>query len=81
MLNKVADVDEYANPQSNFNTKGIALNLDHPTTRFILEQRNAFVQVLLTLYERNVPIYHEDNPRIATRSDMGYFFLDYGDGN
>ena len=56
MLNKVADVDEYANPQSNFNTKGIALNLGHPTTQFILEQRNTFVRVLLTLYERNIPI-------------------------
>ncbi len=56
MLNKVADVDEYANPQSNFNTKGIALNLGHSTTQFILEQRNSFVRVLLTLYERNIPI-------------------------
>ncbi len=51
-----ATVQEYPNPQSNFNTKGISLIMDSAIIRQILEERNAFVSTLLTLYGRDMPI-------------------------
>jgi hypothetical protein len=60
--NQAADVDEYPNPQSDFFTKGISLNLTSPITRQILNNRDMFVRHLLTLYERNM-IISEQNLR------------------
>ena len=54
--NEAATVSEYSNPQSDFLTKGISLILDAPICRGILELRDAFIRLLLALYERNVPI-------------------------
>lgn len=54
--NDAATVQEYANPQSNFNTKGISLIMDSVLVRQLLEERNAFVRTLLTLYTRDMPI-------------------------
>lgn len=54
--NRIVSVQEYPNPQSNYNTKGISVNTESEYARSVLAQRNEFVRVLLTLYERNVPI-------------------------
>ena len=52
----VVSVDEYANPQSNFQTKGISLISTHPITQDILLHRNGSVLAVLSLYEQNLPI-------------------------
>lgn len=54
--NDAAVVQEYENPQSNFQTKGISLNLDHEICHHILELRSRFIGVLLAIYERNILI-------------------------
>jgi hypothetical protein len=49
-------VSEYANPQSNYNTKGISLVLDSAMVRDVLAERDAFIRLLLTLYRKEVLI-------------------------
>jgi hypothetical protein len=56
MENGSADVKEYANPQSEFLTKGISLRTDSPICRMVLSERDAFILMLLNLYERNIII-------------------------
>jgi hypothetical protein len=51
--NDTAEVKEYPNPQSNYNTKGISLDANAPISREILAQRDKFIQLLLELYENN----------------------------
>ena len=46
-------VQEYPNPQSNYNTKGISLNADSAIARHILTLRDEFIRLLLQLYEQN----------------------------
>jgi hypothetical protein len=48
-----ADVDEYPNPQSNYNTKGISINLSNPLVDDMLDLRDTFIEILLGLYEGN----------------------------
>lgn len=59
VANGAADVNEYPNPQSNFFTKGISLNLASAVCRQILSDRDVFIRMLLTLYERNMAISQE----------------------
>ncbi len=54
--NDAAIISEYSNPQSEFLTKGISLNLEANICRVILNHRDTFVRLLLNLYEHNVPI-------------------------
>ncbi|MBZ0283678.1 MAG: NYN domain-containing protein [Anaerolineae bacterium] len=54
--NDSAVVSEYSNPQSDFLTKGISLNMEAPLVQTVLSLRDTFVRLLLSLYERNVPI-------------------------
>ncbi|NWG18054.1 MAG: NYN domain-containing protein [Chloroflexi bacterium] len=54
--NDAATVSEYSNPQSDFMTKGISLELGAEICQTVIAQRDAFVRLLLTLYERNVLI-------------------------
>ncbi|NDJ60408.1 MAG: NYN domain-containing protein [Chloroflexi bacterium] len=54
--NGSATVDEYPNPQSEYYTKGISLEMDAPIVRAIIDDRDAFVRLLLQLYERSIPI-------------------------
>jgi hypothetical protein len=54
--NNVVVVEEYPNPQSNYNTKGISVNLESQYAVDVLAERDRFVRVLINLYERNVPI-------------------------
>lgn len=49
-------VDEYPNPQSNYNTKGISLIADSEIAQGILELRDIFIRLLLALYEQNMLI-------------------------
>ena len=53
---QAASVDEYANPQSNYNTKGISINLTNWLVKDVLDKRDQFIQILLDLYERNMLI-------------------------
>lgn len=52
-------VEEYDNPQSNYQTKGISLVDSSPRIQTVLTERNNFVQVLLDLYEEHLPINRE----------------------
>lgn len=52
----VALVEEYRNPQSDYNTKGISLVRESDLAQAILEERDAFIILLLELYERNILI-------------------------
>src|SRR5690606_23221476 len=56
LANQAADVNEYPNPQSDFYTKGISLNVSSPICRQVLSDRDAFIRMLLTLYEHNMSI-------------------------
>jgi len=54
--NGAAEVKEYSNPQSEFLTKGISLTVTAPICQLTLQNRDRFVRLLLTLYERNMVI-------------------------
>jgi hypothetical protein len=54
--NGCAEINEYPNPQSQYNTKGISLVLDAPLVQRILSERDVFIRVLLSLYDRDVLI-------------------------
>ncbi len=54
--NLAAEVKEYPNPQSDFFTKGISLNMDAEIVRQVIAERDAFIRLLLQLYERNMII-------------------------
>jgi hypothetical protein len=60
MDNDAVAVTEYPNPQSDYFTKGISLNVDNKISRAILNQRDAFVRLLLNLYERNMLISEQN---------------------
>lgn len=54
--NEAAIVQEYTNPQSDFYTKGITLQLDSEMCSSIINERDQFIRILLQLYERNMVI-------------------------
>lgn len=56
LQNGAAEVNEYPNPQSDFFTKGISLEMDAPVCRVILHERDQFIRLMLALYERNTLI-------------------------
>ena len=60
MENDAANVDEYPNPQSNYDTKGITINEDNHISAYILDCRNQFIRLLVQLYERNMLISREN---------------------
>jgi hypothetical protein len=74
--NGAAEVNEYANPQSEFRTKGISLVESSPIYQLIIHQRDAFVRALLTMYERNLTIseagFVASNP--GTQMDLPLWF-------
>lgn len=74
--NGAAEINEYPNPQSDFMTKGISLNLDSPLCRSVLAQRDAFVRLLLALYERNLPISDQTVRQLASGAewDLDFWF-------
>ena len=54
--NGIVLVNEYPNPLSNYNTKGISLISAAPYAQYVLSKRDEFIRVLLSLYERSLPI-------------------------
>ncbi|MEL6149759.1 MAG: hypothetical protein AAFR56_09035, partial [Chloroflexota bacterium] len=68
MEHGAANVDEYENPQSNFNTKGISINVDNHISSKLLGMRDEFIRLLLQLYEQNMLI-SEDNVRTFVGRD------------
>jgi uncharacterized LabA/DUF88 family protein len=74
--NGAAEVKEYPNPQSEFFTKGISLEMDGEITRNILAERDTFIRLLLQLYERNMIISEQSIRAVdpATRWDLALWF-------
>lgn len=56
IVNDVAEVKEYSNPQSDYNTKGIELHPNHAYAVDLLQDRDDFIKILLHMYENNTPI-------------------------
>jgi hypothetical protein len=56
LINSMATVNEYSNPRSNYNTKGIELDEACPFVAVILAERDEFVRLLLEMYRSNVTI-------------------------
>jgi hypothetical protein len=67
--NQIVNVQEYPNPQSNYNTKGISVVMTSEYACDILAQRDNFIRVLIRLYEKNMSIsvqrLHEEEPERA----------------
>lgn len=72
--NDAAVVSEYSNPQSDFLTKGISLNMEAPLVQTVLSLRDTFVRLLLSLYERNVPISEQTVRQIDPDTDWNLDF-------
>lgn len=58
-----AELKEYPNPMSTFNTKGISIVKEHLIAQEVLQHRDEFIRALLTLYGRNALI-SEQNVRL-----------------
>jgi hypothetical protein len=65
MEHNAATVDEYDNPQSEYQTKGISINEDTPISEHILRERDDFIKILLNLYEQNMLISQQNLQRIV----------------
>ncbi len=59
LVNDMVSVNEYANPRSDYNTKGIELNENNAFVAALLAERDEFVRVLLGMYRNNDGITHE----------------------
>ncbi len=59
LVNDMVSVNEYPNPRSDYNTKGIELNESNPFVAALLAERDEFVRVLLTMYRDNDGITQE----------------------
>jgi uncharacterized LabA/DUF88 family protein len=57
--NDAVVVSEYSNPQSQYLTKGISVNIPSAFAQAVLLQRDEFIQTLLKIYEQNQPITPE----------------------
>ncbi len=69
LVNEMVTVNEYANPRSDYNTKGIELYESHPFVAVLLAERDEFVRVLLAMYHNNVTI---SQPNIEERLNSGW---------
>lgn len=67
-----AVVNEYPNPQSDFYTKGISLNLANALCRQIMESRDNFIRMLLVLYERNQVISEQNMQQLDDGRDWDF---------
>ncbi len=74
--NNAAVIGEYSNPQSEFLTKGISLDLSAEICRNILTERDSFIRLLLMLYERNSPISEQTVHTIDPHAnyDLDFWF-------
>lgn len=72
LANDMAQVNEYANPRSEYNTKGIVLNLDSPYVIAVLAERDEFVRVLLDMYRDSLDITKDNLEQPAEgHADLG----------
>lgn len=71
--NDGAEVKEYPNPQSNYNTKGISLYLHNEMVSYVLDERSDFIRILLRLYKRDVLISQQS---VQAEDPDGRFQLD-----
>lgn len=62
LVNEMVTVQEYENPRSDYNTKGIELNPGCAFAAALLAERDEFVRVLLNMYNENQTI-SADNVR------------------
>jgi uncharacterized LabA/DUF88 family protein len=58
LVNDMAIVNEYSNPQSNYNTKGIELRENNTFVAILLAERDEFIRILLEMYNNNIVITH-----------------------
>jgi hypothetical protein len=74
--NDAGEVNEYPNPQSDFFTKGISLRLGNDICRMVLVQRDQFIRMMLSLYERNMLISEQNLRTVdpSTRWDFELWF-------
>lgn len=74
--NEGGEVSEYPNPQSDFMTKGISLKPNSKLCRTILSERDTFVRLLLTLYDKNMVISEQNIRQVdsTTRWDLELWF-------
>ncbi len=56
LVNSMVTVNEYPNPRSDYNTKGIELDENNPYVAVVLAERDEFVHVLLQMYRNNTTI-------------------------
>ena len=56
LVNNMVTVNEYPNPRSDYNTKGLELDEACPFVAVILAERDEFIRILLELYRANVTI-------------------------
>ena len=56
LVNSMVTVNEFANPRSDYNTKGIELVENNPFVTVLLAERDEFVRVLLEMYRNNITI-------------------------
>ncbi len=56
LVNEMVTVQEYPNPRSDYNTKGIELNPECAFVAVLLAERDEFVRVLLEMYNENQTI-------------------------
>ncbi|MGJ3237646.1 MAG: NYN domain-containing protein [Anaerolineae bacterium] len=66
--NEAVEVNEYKNPQSDYTTKGISVTHESPFVQAVLSQRDEFVQILLALYDKNLPITQEQIDELSASS-------------
>lgn len=60
LVNDMVEVNEYPNPQSNYNTKGIELHNNHPFVAALVAERDEFIRLLLNMYENNSAITRQN---------------------
>ncbi len=71
LVNDMVTVNEYPNPRSDYNTKGIELDENHHFAAVVLEERDEFVRVLLEMYRNNVTIAELSlEQRLAGKRDV-----------
>ena len=56
LVNNMVTVNEYPNPRSDYNTKGIELDEECPFVAVILAERDEFIRILLEMYRANLTI-------------------------
>ena len=66
LVNDMALVKEYPNPQSDYNTKGIELREDNAFVAVLIAERDEFIRVLLEMYKNNSTITNQNIDKLLT---------------